>query len=1449
MATNWHIYAESQFPWEASALNYVRQRLPSHSPWQAWSNFEFVADDGKLYEIDLMVFSPVGWFLIEIKSWPGVLRGDEPTDWRLRRESGEERSVDNPLFLLNTKAKKLKSLLERRRTPSERAKPLPFLIPLVFLSHDNLTSQLSPRAGAGVVLRNNVMSALSNRSTPGLTPNPDRSCNKPGLKLVSKLLQKAGVRPSASHRKVGEYELKQLLREGPGWQDFALSNPKQKGGKPRLARVYNVIQEEDTQVRERLERAAEREFRLLDGFQHPGVQRLVDISHQGELGPALIFEHLPDATTLADWWRRRASHAGGLTDELRLDVLRQLAEAVQYAHGRQIYHRSLSPYSVLIQESRSGTPRTVIRDWQTGSRRSASASMTRSAGGTLAPTLHAVELSEDLARAYLAPELAIEQNRADPALEGQGVAQDIFALGAIAFELFAGERPAESHDGLIRRLQEHRGLSVAAVKDGVPSPIEELVSLATDPAISSRYETVDGFLDQLNAIEEHLTQPDNAWDGPPGEAPPDSYLSPHGLRVLRRLGSGSNAIALLVQRDGGVKGSKNEEFVLKVAREADRKHNDRIDAETEVLGALKSPYFVRVREAMNLGGYHAVLMDRAGERSLLEDIRRGAFSPDQLQILGTDLIAALAALEDAGLAHRDIKPENIGVGSTGPLRRRQLVLYDFSLSREDPLNLKAGTPGFIDPFLKQRPNPRWDLHAERYAAAVTLYQMATGGAFPSWGDGSLPELLPADVVAPTLQTDLFDPSVRDTLADFFSRAFARHPADRFDNAATMATAWTQAFAGTTTDHSAPSTADRAKRLAQATFDSAVVDLGLGPSADAAFDRNHVFTVADFLRVNRWRLNRWRGVTAATRNDLVAAHDQLRQRLGEAPAADLSESTTSGDLNDAPPWSAVLQAFFNDRATQRSEKPRLALRALFGLTQTDPAANPDAPWPSQPEAAAHAGVTRGRVSQVLNEAISRWNKLAETDALQQEVFDVLATANGVLTGRELTDRLSERLGGESSPQAFAAVRAIARVAVETEKSAESPRFLARRSQDRLVIAVNESSARLAFTLGTLADNLIDGLREDDTMPGFAVAAAYLREGANTKSPGIFNDVKIPDDRLVKLAAAVSTKAALSARRELYPVGLAAERAVRLAAGALLGGKELEPSQLRNRLRSRYPHAQALPPDDHDLNALISRANVPWRLVQTETGPRFINATPGVLSLESRTPTTTRQSTLTHGSRGSDRGATPPPPITRPPSLPSDAQDAVDFEAKLHHLTRRGGTLYLTVPKTEYLRAFAELQRFEPAMLDLEALLVNQLGLQDTPDNPSPTPADPNAPTPAQILAADAAGPAGPHWNNLCRHIADRIIPAIHQAVRDASNPQSDAPRPVLITNPHWLARYGQTQLIGQLRQAVVDREIFGLWLLLPQSATAPELGPGHSLPVIVPAEADRPPTAWIRNLHR
>ena len=70
----WRAITESEFPWEREALDYLKEELPDQEPFRAWSNFEFISDDERIYEVDLLVLTRKGLFFVEIKSRPGELR-------------------------------------------------------------------------------------------------------------------------------------------------------------------------------------------------------------------------------------------------------------------------------------------------------------------------------------------------------------------------------------------------------------------------------------------------------------------------------------------------------------------------------------------------------------------------------------------------------------------------------------------------------------------------------------------------------------------------------------------------------------------------------------------------------------------------------------------------------------------------------------------------------------------------------------------------------------------------------------------------------------------------------------------------------------------------------------------------------------------------------------------------------------------------------------------------------------------------------------------------------------------------------------------------------------------------------------------------------------------------------------------------------------------------------
>ena len=77
-----------------------------------------------------------------------------------------------------------------------------------------------------------------------------------------------------------------------------------------------------------------------------------------------------------------------LNVDQRLQIVRDLAETLKYAHQKRLYHRALCPQSVLVQDVAGATPRPRIMNWQTGAREGTQNTDTvdparRTVGGTM----------------------------------------------------------------------------------------------------------------------------------------------------------------------------------------------------------------------------------------------------------------------------------------------------------------------------------------------------------------------------------------------------------------------------------------------------------------------------------------------------------------------------------------------------------------------------------------------------------------------------------------------------------------------------------------------------------------------------------------------------------------------------------------------------------------------------------------------------------------------------------------------------------------------------------------------------------------------------------------------------------------------------------------------------------------------------------------------------------
>jgi len=465
MDKNWLQITPSDYSWEREALAFVKDRLPDHEPYRAWANFEFIAQDGSINEIDLLVLTPKGLYLVEIKSHPGVITGDSTT-WVWHKPDGHQKLFDNPRILTERKAKKLASLL--RSQLSGRKDGIPYLNSVVFLSAENVVNRLEGPARLRVYTRNDFIEEITRVGPDWRWPRLD----KPVAKAVARALEEAGIKESVRSQRVGQYELIELLDEADHYQEWLASHGEL--NVQRRVRIYLTYGKPQEDA-ERLQRAARHEFQMLEGIEHPGILRAKDYL-QHDHGPALVYDYDPGYMRLDHLLLHLGKKQLQLQDALK--VLKLIAEAVRYAHRQKLYHRVLSPQSIFIKIDEIEGYAIKIANWFMAERTYESETK------QLSIISHLSQLVQEEAGPYVALECHSQTDT-------DGVYLDIFSLGAIAYHLFTGKKPAENDIALQDRLSRSNGLLITDELNGAGAELQYLVQYATHPNPDNRIGSMD----------------------------------------------------------------------------------------------------------------------------------------------------------------------------------------------------------------------------------------------------------------------------------------------------------------------------------------------------------------------------------------------------------------------------------------------------------------------------------------------------------------------------------------------------------------------------------------------------------------------------------------------------------------------------------------------------------------------------------------------------------------------------------------------------------------------------------------------------------------------------------------------------------------------------------------------------------------------------------------------
>ncbi len=226
----------------------------------------------------------------------------------------------------------------------------------------------------------------------------------------------------------------------------------------------------------------EREIQVAASLQHPHIVPLLTAgSTEGGAGDtALLYYVMPfiEGESLAT----RIAREGALPVGEVVRILRDVVDALTYAHSRGVVHRDIKPDNVLFAGRHA-----LVADFGVAKAVSASSGpkqTTLTVGGVALGT-----------PAYMAP----EQAAADPNVDHRA---DLYAVGVVAYELLTGRTPfiTSTPQAMLAAHVTATPDHVAAHRPSIPSEVAAVVMRCLEKHPADRWQSAGELLGRLEAL-------------------------------------------------------------------------------------------------------------------------------------------------------------------------------------------------------------------------------------------------------------------------------------------------------------------------------------------------------------------------------------------------------------------------------------------------------------------------------------------------------------------------------------------------------------------------------------------------------------------------------------------------------------------------------------------------------------------------------------------------------------------------------------------------------------------------------------------------------------------------------------------------------------------------------------------------------------------------------------
>jgi serine/threonine protein kinase/uncharacterized caspase-like protein len=302
-----------------------------------------------------------------------------------------------------------------------------------------------------------------------------RTQTPPGLPLAQ------AAHPGNLPPEFGRYQIVKKLGEG-GMGAVYLAHDSQLDRSVAL-KVPHFLPHDDSHAVERFYREA----RAAAGLHHANLCPVYDVGERQ--GTHYLTMAYIEGVSLAEWLDRQMDDPPPLTKAV--DLVRQMASALAYAHRRGVVHRDLKPSNVML--TAGGVP--VIMDFGLARRAQEKGDRLTRSGDIMGTP------------AYMPP----EQVRGE--LAKIGPASDVYSLGMIFYQLLAGRLPFEgSIAEILVQVLTQQPAPPSVHHPGVDPKLSVICLSAIAAKTEDRYQSMDEFETALSAYlqekEGDVTVPD-----------------------------------------------------------------------------------------------------------------------------------------------------------------------------------------------------------------------------------------------------------------------------------------------------------------------------------------------------------------------------------------------------------------------------------------------------------------------------------------------------------------------------------------------------------------------------------------------------------------------------------------------------------------------------------------------------------------------------------------------------------------------------------------------------------------------------------------------------------------------------------------------------------------------------------------------------------------------------